>query len=135
MLPTPSSSLSSNSIQTLSPTLAPTMPTISPISFPTFPTLFPMATFPAFTLPPSFDKMAAGYIKKDKKKRKKHRRKPTKKIHNSEENNFDLDEKSEKTLPKVESRLPKFADEQNPSKTAEKDWMVPYYADDKKNQS
>ncbi|KAE9549829.1 hypothetical protein FO519_006963 [Halicephalobus sp. NKZ332] len=57
-------------IQTLSATQAPV------ITLPTLPTLIPMPTFPPFTLPPSFDKMAAGYTKK--KRRRKLRRKAPK---------------------------------------------------------
>ena len=57
-------------IQTLSATLAPV------VTLPTLPTLIPIPTFPPFTLPPSFDQMAAGYTKK--KRRRKLRRKAPK---------------------------------------------------------
>ena len=79
-------------IQTLSATLSPM------VTLPTLPTLIPMPTFPPFTLPPSFDKMAAGYTKK--KRRRKLRRKAPKvsseKVKNEESGLDESDFHSEK---------------------------------------
>uniref|UniRef100_A0AC35GJ57 Uncharacterized protein n=1 Tax=Panagrolaimus sp. PS1159 TaxID=55785 RepID=A0AC35GJ57_9BILA len=135
-------------IPTLSATLHPAftlLPTLPTISFP---------TFPPFTMPPAFDQMASGYTKK--KRRHKSRRKAPKKVYSTESNDDGTAEEqqshermpikkrpSKKTLEKVESRLPKYAnnDLNNGSENVEnllqkqEKWMVPYYGGSKKQKS
>uniref|UniRef100_A0AC34FCK1 Uncharacterized protein n=1 Tax=Panagrolaimus sp. ES5 TaxID=591445 RepID=A0AC34FCK1_9BILA len=135
----PTATLSPVPLQTAIPTLSATLhpaftllPTLPTISFP---------TFPPFTMPPAFDQMASGYTKK--KRRHKSRRKAPKKVYSTESNDENIEESeklikkrpTKKYLEKVESRLPKYANEElNNGENVEnkrEEWMVPYYGNNK----
>uniref|UniRef100_A0A7E4VXQ3 Pollen-specific leucine-rich repeat extensin-like protein 3 n=1 Tax=Panagrellus redivivus TaxID=6233 RepID=A0A7E4VXQ3_PANRE len=123
--------------------------TLNPLfTLPTLPTMA-MPTFPPFTLPPSFDQMAAGYTKKKKKSRKSRRKapKPTPSERESSEARGRPDspeivevKRKSRPSPKIETSLPKYTTPEKQalspskdSKVADPAWMVPYYNDGKKN--